>query len=222
MSEDARKAPITLVPITLVVADDYPLYLEGLCRYLEDDDRFGLLGTAVDGPGAIELCAQTRPMVALVGYFLPGQRGPALLQGLMEASERTSVVVLAGIEDPDLVHSAVALGARGYLVKQEPGGVILDALARVGRGGSAFSSVAESCLLDAIRAGAEDSDSVPSARESQILNFLARGATSREVAQRLYLSEATVKSHLHRLYRKLGVNDRSAAVAEAMRRDWVS
>lgn len=217
MSEEAREAPITLV-----VADDYPLYLEGLCQYLENDARFDLVGTAVDGPGAIELCAQTRPMVAFVGYFLPGQRGAALLQGLMEASERTSVVVLAGIEDPDLVHSAVALGARGYLVKQEPGGVILDALNRVGRGGSAFSSVAEGCLLDAIRAGAEDSDSVPSPRESQILSFLAGGATSREVAQRLYLSEATVKSHLSRLYRKLGVNDRSAAVAEAMRRDWVS
>lgn len=210
------------IPITVVVADDYPLYVEALCRRLEADARFTLVGTVPDGPSAVEVCTAVRPDVALVGYFLAAKRGVDLLQGVMEASPATRVVVLAGVVDPDVVHSAVAVGAHGFLVKQEPGEAVLDALGRVGCGGTAFSPAAEQCLVEAVRARAEESDTVPSPRESEILRHLVDGATSKEVAARLYLSEATVKSHLNRLYRKLGVNDRSAAVAEAMRRDWVS
>jgi len=210
------------IPITVVVADDYPLYVEALCRRLEADARFTLVGTASDGPSTVEVCTAVRPDVALVGYFLAAKRGVDLLQSVMEASPATRVVVLAGVVDPDVVHSAVAVGAHGFLVKQEPGEAVLDALGRVGCGGTAFSPAAEQCLVEAVRARAEESDTVPSPRESEILRHLVDGATSKEVAARLYLSEATVKSHLNRLYRKLGVNDRSAAVAEAMRRDWVS
>ncbi len=209
-------------PTTVAVADDYPLYLEALCQRLEDDGRFRLVGVAGDGPATVELCATTHPCVALVGYFLAGRRGVELVQSVMEASADTKVVVLAGVVDPDIVHAVVALGARGYLVKQEPGAAVLDALHCVSAGGSAFSPSAQACLMEAVRARADDSDAVPSPRESEILRLLVGGATSREVAERLYLSEATVKTHLHRLYRKLGVNERSAAVAEAMRRDWVS
>lgn len=207
---------------TVVVADDYPLYVEGLCRYIDGDDRFQLVGVAGDGPAAAELCLETRPGVALVGYFLSGTRSVELLHSVMAASPATSVVVLAGVVDPDVVHTAVAVGARGYLVKQEPGPAVLDALCKVSRGGTAFSPAAEACLIQAVRTRGEGSDAVPSPRESEILRLLVGGATSREVAERLYLSEATVKSHLNRLYRKLGVKDRSAAVAQAMRRDWVS
>lgn len=210
------------LPTTVVIADDYPLYVEALGRRLEEDVRFSLAGTVSDGPSAVEACTAVRPDVALVGYYLAAKRGVDLIHAVMEASPATRVVVLAGVVDPDVVHSAVAVGAHGFLVKQERGDVVLDALHRVGCGGSAFSPAAEQCLLEAVRARAEDSDAVPSPRESEILRHLVDGATSKEMAARLYLSEATVKSHLNRLYRKLGVNDRSAAVAEAMRRDWVS
>lgn len=210
------------LPISVVVADDYPLYVEALRRRLDDDARFTWAGTVSDGPSAVEACARARPDVALVGYFLAARRGVDVLHGVMEASPATRVVVLAGVVDPDVVHSAVAVGAHGFLVKQESGEAVLEALHRVGCGGTAFSPAAEQCLLEAVRARAEDSDAVPSPRENEILRHLVDGATSKEMAARLYLSEATVKSHLNRLYRKLGVNDRSAAVAEAMRRDWVS
>lgn len=206
---------------TLVVADDYPLYVDGLRRYIEDDPRFRLVGVATDGAEAVKLCAEARPAVALIGYFLSGRRGPALFEQLQAASGQTQIVVLAGIVDPEVVHEAVALGARGFLVKQESGPAILDALYRVSTGSTAFSSDAQACLVDAVRARGEDSEALPSPRESEILGLLVGGATSREVAARMFVSEATVKSHLNRLYRKLGVNDRSAAVAQAMRRNWV-
>lgn len=209
-------------PSTVVVVDDYPLFVEALAQRLADDHRFSLVGVATDGRAAVELCAERRPAVALIGWFLPDMRGVDLLQRVMAASQATGVVALAGVVDPSAVHSAVALGARGYLVKQETGLAILDGLHRVGAGGSVFSPAAEACLMAAVRARAEEAGALPSARESEILRFLAGGATSREVAERLFLSEATVKTHLNRLYRKLGVSDRSAAVAEAMRRDWVS
>lgn len=208
--------------VSLVIADDYPLYLEGLCRRVEADGRFRLAGVAGAGDEAVELCAETRPDVALVGYYLSGRRGPALFDELRTVSGATRIVVLAGVVDADVVHEAVALGARGFLVKQEAGPSVLDALYRVSQGATGFSPAAEGCLVEAVRARAEDSDAVPSPRESQILRLLAGGATSRQVAERMFVSEATVKSHLNRLYRKLGVNDRSAAVAQAMRRNWVA
>lgn len=207
---------------SLVVADDYPLYVEGLCRRIEEDGRFRLAGVAATGDEAVAVCGDTQPDVALVGYFLSGRRGPALYDQLRAASAATSIVVLAGIVDADVVHEAVGLGARGFLVKQESGPDVLDALHRVSQGRTAFSPAAEACLVDAVRARAEDSDALPSPRESQILHLLAKGATSRQVAESMYVSEATVKSHLNRLYKKLGVNDRSAAVAQAMRRNWVA
>lgn len=207
---------------TLVIADDYPLFVEGLCARIADDHRFRLVGLATDGPGAVQVCSRHHPGVALVGYFLPRLRGVALLEALWAASPGTGVAVLAGVVDADVVHEAVAVGARGFVLKQETGPAILDALHRVSQGATAFSPAAQACLVDAVRARADASDGVPSPRESQILRFLADGATSREVAERLFVSEATVKSHLNRLYKKLGVNDRAAAVAQALRRDWVS
>lgn len=207
---------------SVVVADDYPLYVAGLCRCIEDDARFRLAGVAGDGPGTVELFGELQPDVALVGYFLPHQGATELFQELQMASSRTRIVVLAGIVEADIVHDAVGLGARGFLVKQESGPVVLDALQRVALGETAFSSAAEACLVDAVRARAKDSEALPSPRETQILRLLAKGATSREVAARMYVSEATIKSHLNRLYKKLGVNDRSAAVAQAMRKNWVA
>lgn len=207
---------------TLIVADDYPMYVEALCRYIDGDERFRLGGVAASGDEAVSLCAAAQPTIALVGWFVSGRRGAALFEQLRAVSSATSIVVLAGVVDADVVHEAVALGARGFLVKQEPGPSVLDGLHRVSLGSTAFSPQAQACLVDAVRARAEESDAVPSPRESQILHLLAGGATSRQVAQRIFVSEATVKSHLNRLYKKLGVNDRSAAVAQAMRRNWVA
>lgn len=214
--------PVEANPTTVVVADDYPLYVEGLCRHLEADERFRVGDAVADGNAAVAACAELRPHVALVGWFISGRRGSALFEEIRAVSPTTSIVVLAGVIDADVVHAAVALGARGFLVKQEPGRAVLDALHHVSLGSTAFSPDAQACLVDAVRARAEDSDALPSPRESQILHLLAGGATSRQVAQRMFVSEATVKTHLNRLYRKLGVSDRSAAVAEAMRRTWVA
>ena len=214
--------PVLAGPTTLVVADDYPLYVEGLCRHVDGDERFHLEDAVADADGVVRACAALRPDVVLVGWFLPGRPGPALFEQLRAASPTTSIVVLAGVADADVVHAAVALGARGFLVKQEPGPAVLDALHRVSLGSTAFSSDAQACLVDAVRARADSSGALPSPRESRILRLLARGASSRQVAQRMFVSEATVKTHLNRLYRKLGVSDRSAAVAEAMRRSWVA
>jgi DNA-binding NarL/FixJ family response regulator len=119
------------------------------------------------------------------------------------------------------VHEAVMVGARGYLAKQDTPATMLDCLSRMAVGATGFSPHAEACLVDGVRASAGSSDAAPSARESEMLPLLAAGATAREVGERLFVSEATVKTHLRRLYGKLTVTDRAAAVAEAMRRGWV-
>jgi len=216
-SHPATDAP----PLALFLADDHPVLLEGLRRQADDDDRFWVAGIATDGPATVEMCARLRPAVALVGYHLPSLGRVALLEALRAGCAETAVVVLDGTVSPETVHEAVALGARGYVLKQERGSAILDALYRVGHGETAFSPAAASCLAQAVRTHAQASGSLPSARESQILQHLADGATARAIGERLYISEATVKSHLHRLYDKLAVTDRAAAVAKAMRKGWL-
>jgi two-component system nitrate/nitrite response regulator NarL len=206
----------------LFVADDYPLFLQGLQSCIDEDGRFELVGTAGDAQAAITACLRLQPDIALVGYNLPGLRGTALLQRLQTESPGTRFVALAGIVDPTTVHEAVSVGVRGYVAKQESGSFILDALARVGAGNTAFSAAAESCLVEAVRSRGELNDSLPSPREAEILEMMAHGATTREVGARLYVSEATVKTYLRRLYEKLDVSDRAAAVAVAMRRGWLT
>jgi two-component system, NarL family, nitrate/nitrite response regulator NarL len=208
--------------LSLVVADDYPLFLEGLARRIEEDGRFHLVATATTGPGAVAAFEREQPGVALVGWHLPDLKAVALVERLRAASPGTGLVLLAGVVEPDMVYAAVGLGARGCLAKQEEGPALLDGLARVADGGTAFSRVAESCLVKAVRSRAERSGDVPSPREAEILRLLAGGSTARQIGDELFVSEATVKTHLNRLYGKLSVSDRAAAVASAMRRGWLS
>jgi two-component system nitrate/nitrite response regulator NarL len=124
--------------------------------------------------------------------------------------------------EPELAYSTVAAGARGYLSKDASRQEICDAIAAVARGGTAFAPEVQEGLQSAVRDRGRTAGS-PSLteREHQVLRFVADGLTAPQIAERINLSPATVKSHLHTLYEKLGVSDRAAAVAEGMRRGLV-
>lgn len=221
MHSDLPASTSTETPIPVFVADDCPLFLEGLRSCTANDARFDLVGHAADGAATVDMCVRLQPAVALVNYDLPRLGRVALLEALTSQCPDTAIVVLSALVDSEEVHEAVALGARGYVVKQETGEKILAALYSVGLGDTAFSSAAASGLIDAVQRRASTSGALPSPRETEILHHLADGATAREIGTRLFISEATVKSHLHRLYEKLVVTDRAAAVAKAMRLGWL-
>jgi len=212
----------TSAPVSLVVADDAPLIVEGIRYHVEHDSRFTLVGSATDGTAALELCGRTRPNVALIGRDLSGNHIVALLHSIHEVSPSTRTALLGRPGNAEAVHEAVMVGALGYLFIQEDGDFILDALYRMASGRPAFSLLAERSLMDAVRSRGESDEIVPSGREIEILGLLAAGSTAKEVGQRLFVSEATVKTYLRRLYAKLAVSDRAAAVAEAMRRGWLA
>jgi two-component system, NarL family, nitrate/nitrite response regulator NarL len=148
---------------------------------------------------------------------MPGIDGMQVLNSLARDGSPTRVVVLSGHLESAIVYSALAAGAQGYLSKDAGAEAICDAIATVARGETQLPPQVHEGLLREIRLRADDDRPALSARERDVLKLAAAGCSAPEMARRLYLGVGTVKTHLQSLYRKLGVTDRAAAVAEAMR-----
>lgn len=207
---------------SVVVACDAPIFSEAVRRHADSDERLDVVECVQDGAAALEACRRHQPSVVLIADPLPGPHGLYLLAELRACAPNTGVVVLSCGPSAISVHEALASGARGYLVRSEAGPAVVEGLVRVARGRTAISEEAEVSLVEAVRTRSDGTDAVPTGRESEILRLLAAGATSREVGEQLFLSESTVKTYLRRLYGKLAVTDRAAAVASAMRRGWLA
>jgi two-component system nitrate/nitrite response regulator NarL len=204
---------------TVVIADDHPLYREGLARAIGTRPELELVGEAGDGRAALELIQRLVPDVAVVDMSMAGLRGLELIESLTRDQVRTSVLVLSAVVDSPLVYAAVAAGAAGYWSKEADRNTICDAIAAVGRGERVLDPTLQSGVVSEIHAREVDSGRpVLTSREHEILGLIAEGLTAPAIGRQLYLSTATVKTHLAHLYEKLGVSDRAAAVAEAMRR----
>ena len=145
-----------------------------------------------------------------------------MLGALHRAGAATKVVFLSAFMHPELAYSTVASGARGYLSKEAARQEICDAIVTVARGGTALAPEVQAALVSEIRERERgEGPRALTRRELQVLRFIADGHSAPEIGRRIHISPATVKSHLHALYEKLGVSDRAAAVAEGMRRGLV-
>ncbi|GAB3210195.1 response regulator [Marinactinospora thermotolerans] len=206
-------------PITVLAVDDNIVVRAGLISLLETADDLVVVGEAGDGAEAIQRARELRPDVALLDVRMPVRDGVDTVE---ELSELCRVIMLTHTEDPATIHTALQRGARGYLVH---GHFTLPELSRalreVVRGtGSPLSPVAATAVLDAMRAAPESRSERPSAqdlglteREAQILACAARGLSNSAIAHELFLSEKTVKNHINRIFRKLRVGTRAAAIA---------
>lgn len=200
------------------VADDHPLYREALTRAIGQRAELELVGDSGDGREALAAIRRLEPDVAVVDGTMPGLEGADVAHALVRDGVDTAVLLLSGYLEGPRVYRALASGARGYLSKDASGDAICDAVVAVARGETVLPPETHAAIADEIRQRGAAERPALSPREREILALIADGLSAPEVAARLHLSTGTVKSHLQHLYEKLGVSDRAAAVAEAMRR----
>jgi two-component system nitrate/nitrite response regulator NarL len=202
----------------VVIADDHPVYREGIVRAVRERPDLELVGEAATGREALALIQELRPDVALLDMKLPDLDGRQVLGAIRRDGVTTRVVFVSAYVDSELVYAAVGGGASGYLSKDATRQQICDAIVAVARGDPALAHEVHDGLMREIQVRAAHDAPTLSPREREVLELTADGLSAPEIGRRLYLSPATVKSHLQHLYGKLGVSDRAAAVAEAMRR----
>jgi DNA-binding NarL/FixJ family response regulator len=202
-------------PITLVIADDHPVVRDGLSGMFAADPAFEVLGEAADGAEAIQLARTLKPDVILMDLRMPGMDGLTAIKELARRGIPAKVLVLTTYDTDSYVMPAIEAGATGYLLKDAPRDVLLRAVQAAARGQATLSPSVATRLISKVRAPATEP---LSQRELEVLALVAAGTTNREAAVKLFISEATVKSHLLNIYGKLGVSDRAAAVAEAFNR----
>ncbi|MFF8470684.1 response regulator [Streptomyces sp. NBUL23] len=205
--------------ITLLIVDDHPVVRDGLRNMLESADGFTVLGEASGGNEAVELTLRTDPDVVLMDLRMPTGSGVEAIAELTRRGVRARVLVLTTYDTDSDTLPAIEAGATGYLLKDALRDELYGAIRAAAAGRTVLSPAVATRLVTAVRnPAAPPADDPLSTRELQILEHVERGASNREIARALFISEATVKKHLTHIYDKLDVRDRAAAVAAAFRR----
>jgi two-component system nitrate/nitrite response regulator NarL len=206
-------------PTTVLVADDHPLFREGLSRAVLAHPYMELVAAVEDGRRALTAIRRFEPAVAVLDIEMPLLSGLRILQSVVADGLATAVLLVSSHIDGATVHDALAVGAAGFLAKDVGAKEIGEAVAAVARGEVVLSPTAASSLAREVREAAPaGQELLLTDRELDVLGMIADGRSAPEIARELELSAATVKTHLRSLYAKLGVSDRAAAVAVAMRR----
>jgi two-component system nitrate/nitrite response regulator NarL len=204
--------------VSVYVGEDHPIYLEGLVRALRQRPEFDVLGSSTDGRHALAEIRRLVPDVAILDENMPGLLGNEVLQAINRDGLSTRVVMLSASVDSAVVFRAVANGVSAYLTKDSDRAAICDAVAAVARGQTVLAPQVQAGLAGEVRLREHESRPALSPREHEILELTANGLSAPDIARDLQISAATVKTHLRNIYEKLGVSERAAAVAEAMRR----
>jgi two-component system, NarL family, nitrate/nitrite response regulator NarL len=203
--------------LSVLIADDHPMYREGVAGALRRRAEIESVVEAGSGREALEMIARAEPDVALLDVQMADLDGVQVARVIERESRSTRTLFLSAYYDQEIVYKALAAGAAGYLSKDARGNEIADAVVAVARGETVLGRDIQAAVAQRIRQTAERTGPSLSAREREVLALVATGLPSPEIARRLNLSTTTVKTHLQRVYEKLGVGDRAAAVAEAMR-----
>jgi two-component system nitrate/nitrite response regulator NarL len=193
------------------------MYREGVVSVLRRRAEIASVAEAGSGREALAAIARAEPDVALLDIQMADLDGVQVARVIERDARSTRTLFLSAYYDQEIVYRALAAGAAGYLSKDARGNEIADAVVAVARGETVLGRDIQAAVAQRIRQTAEPTGPSLSAREREVLELVASGLSSPEVARQLHLSTTTVKTHLQRLYEKLGVGDRAAAVAEAMR-----
>jgi len=198
--------------IRVLVADDHPVVRGGIVALLAAADDIEVVGEAVDGQEAVDKALALRPQVVLMDLRMPRLDGDEATARILAADPGIRVVVLTTYESDASILTAIEAGASGYLLKAAPQEEILEGLRSVARGDVALAPSIAALLVRRVKTPAV----TLSARETEVLGLVAQGLSNPAIAKRLFLGEATVKTHLLHAFEKLEVNDRTRAVTKAM------
>ena len=208
--------------IRIVVADDHPIFRDGLCRLLALEDDFEVVAQAQDGRQVLDVLQQHEPDILLLDLKMPGLDGLATLQRLQVAKNKTRVIVLTASDDKNEFVQAMKLGTSGIVLKQTATELLIKSIRKVHAGEIWLDShttaavirqfVAndvETPLPSPLTAAPRERERSPlSQREREIVALVAQGFKNKEMAEKMFISEQTVKNHLHNIFDKLGVSDR--------------
>ena len=204
-----------MTAIRLMIVDDHPVVRDGLRGMLAGDPDLDVVGEASDGAEALALVESLRPDVILMDLRMPRLGGAAAIRALADKGAAAKVLVLTTYDTDRDVVPALEAGATGYLLKDTPRDELVRAIHAAARGESVLAPTVATRLVSQLRAPEHEA---LSDRELEVLTLISHGETNAGAAARLFISEATVKTHLLHIYAKLGVNDRAAAVATAYER----
>jgi DNA-binding NarL/FixJ family response regulator len=201
--------------IRLLIADDHPVVRDGLRGMLAGEADFEVVGEAASGTAALALCERERPDVVLMDLQMPEMDGATATAEIAARFPGTRVLVLTTYDTDADILRAVEAGATGYLLKDAPKEQLFPAIRAAARGETVLAPSVAARLVNRLRVPAEEA---LTGREVEVLELVARGSSNADIAAALFISEATVKTHLLHVFAKLGVDDRTAAVVAAMER----
>ena len=205
--------------IKILIADDHLIIRQGLRLILETESDFNLVGEASDGAEAVSLCKKLKPDVVLMDLRMPNMDGLTAIEKLREEQPDIAVIILTTFNEDELMLRGLQAGARGYLLKDTGRSTLFDTIRAASRGETLLKPEIMARVLAQKNAPAAKSKSDSTfnltEREYEVLESVARGERSKEVASHLGISERTVKAHLASIYNKLGVDSRAAAIAVA-------
>jgi two-component system, NarL family, nitrate/nitrite response regulator NarL len=208
------------VPIKVVLGDDHTLVRQGLHRAITQTDDIEVVGEAASGTELLRVVKETEPDIAILDIRMPEMDGIEAARHITGDRPEIGIVMLTAYDDRQFVVEAVRAGAKGYVLKTRDAEHLLRTVRLVAEGNMVIDPdlvVAVADELSAAQKGERSAETLTE-RELEILQLLAFGYTNKEIAGRLFVSPDTVKTHLEHIYQKLGASDRTAAVAEAMRR----
>src|ERR1035437_2472365 len=207
--------------IRIVVADDHPIFRDGLCKLLALEEDFEVVAQAQDGREVLEVLQQCEPDVLLLDLRMPGLDGLATLQRLQAVKNKTRVIVLTASDDKNEFVQAMRFGTSGIVLKQTATELLIKSIRKVHAGEIWLDSHTTAAVIRQFIAADEappqpaasspnrDRDRSPlSQREREIVALVAQGFKNKEMAEKMFISEQTVKNHLHNIFDKLGVSDR--------------
>ncbi len=203
--------------IRVVVADDHHVVRRGLTGLIDSADDLEVVGVATNGAEAVALVRELRPDVALMDLQMPEVDGVEATRTILAEELGTEVLVLTSFSDQARIHAAIDAGAVGYLLKDAEPDALLDGIRAVARGESPIDPRAARRLLAARADAAPDPGAGLSPRETEVLRLVVQGLLNKQIAQRLGVTERTVKAHLTSAYQRIGVADRTQAALWAQR-----
>lgn len=204
--------------IRLVIADDHPIVRAGLVGLLDDEPGFEVVGEAADGQAAVAVVERCRPDVVLMDLRMPVLDGVGATTRLVQSGTDARILILTTYESDDQILAAIEAGASGYLLKAAPQEEIVAGIRSVAEGQTALSPQVAVRLVERMR----QPTPTLSDRELEVLRLVAAGRSNKQIAADLGIGESTVKTHLLRMFDKLGVGDRTRAVTLAMERGLIA